>query len=228
VNDSSDDRDAGTERTGRAGRSKPPDRPFLIGLTGPIGCGKSTVARWLAERGGTVIDADVLAREATADGEPTIEPIRLRFGNRVFQQDGSLDRAELARLVFSDPEALRDLERIVHPQVRRRVLDRLEAARLAGDPFVVVEAIKLVEGGLAEQCDEVWLVECGDETQRARLSSRGMAQDEIDRRISAQADLVTRLRPRVTRQICTDGSFAEVERTVEEALADALAPVLLD
>jgi dephospho-CoA kinase len=210
------------------GRADLPNRPFLIGLTGPIGCGKSTVARWLVERGGTVIDADVLAREATADGEPTIDPIRLRFGNGVFRSDGSLDRAALARIVFADDQALRDLERIVHPQVRRRVLDRLEASRVAGDPFVVIEAIKLVEGGLAEQCDEVWLVECAGESQRARLASRGMTPDDIERRASAQADLVTRLAPRANRRIRTDGSLAETEQIVEEALADALAPVLLD
>jgi dephospho-CoA kinase len=204
-----------------------PDRPFLIGLTGPIGCGKSTVARWLAQRGGTVIDADVLAREATADGEPTIDPIRLRFGTAVFHRDGTLDRAALARIVFSDEQSLRDLERIVHPHVRRRVLDRLEAARAAGDPFVVIEAIKLVEGGLAEQCDEVWLVECGDEAQRTRLESRGMAADEIERRTAAQADLVERLGPRATRRIRTDGTPAETELIVEESLADALAPLLL-
>jgi dephospho-CoA kinase len=205
-----------------------PNRPFLIGLTGPIGCGKSTVARWLAERGGTVIDADALARDATADGEPTIDPIRLRFGNEVFRHDGTLDRAALARIVFANERALRDLERIVHPHVRRRVLDRLDAARAAGDPFVVIEAIKLVEGGLADQCDEVWLVDCGDKTQRARLESRGMAADEIDRRTTAQGDLVARLGSRATRRISTDGSLAKTEQIVEEALAEALAPVLLD
>jgi dephospho-CoA kinase len=231
VIDSSDDPKAGAGRAGRGGTGeprRPPNRPFLIGLTGPIGCGKSTVARWLADRGGTVIDADALAREATADGEPTIDPIRLRFGSGVFRADGSLDRAALARIVFSDEGALRDLERIVHPAVRRRVLDRLETARVAGDPFVVLEAIKLVEGGLAEQCDEVWLVDCSDDTQRARLGSRGMAPDEIGRRTSAQGDLVARLGPRTTRTLRTDGSPAETEQLVEETLADALAPVLLD
>ncbi len=225
VNDS---RDEFETDTGRSQLDRLGDRPFLIGLTGPIGCGKSTVAQWLGERGGTVIDADVLAREATADGEPTIDPIRLRFGDAVFHQDGSLDRAALARIVFSDERALRDLERIVHPHVRRRVLDRLDAARAAGDPFVVIEAIKLVEGGLADQCDEVWLVECGSEAQRTRLEARGMAPDEIDRRTSAQGDLVARLGPRTTRRIRTDGSLAETEQLVEKTLADALAPVLLD
>ena len=216
-----------TSRGAAAATGQAPDRPFLIGLTGPIGCGKSTVARWLAERGGTVIDADVLARDATADGEPTIDPIRLRFGNAVFHPDGTLDRAALARIVFSDERALRDLERIVHPHVRRRVLDRLDAARAAGDPFVVIEAIKLVEGGLADQCDEVWLVECGEEAQRTRLESRGMAADEIERRTAAQADLVERIGPRATRRIRTDGTPAETELIVEETLADALAPLLL-
>lgn len=207
-------------------------KPFVIGLTGPIGCGKSTVGHMLGELGGTLIDADALARESTAPGEPTLGPIRLRFGDGVFAPDGSLDRAALATLVFSDQMALRDLESIVHPAVRPRVLERMERAQAAGDPFVVVEAIKLVEGGLAEQCDEVWIVRCTPETQRARLLGRGMSGEDADARRAAQgADLADNLAEalgeRTVRRLDTDGTLAETHDRVEAALADALAGLVL-
>lgn len=200
--------------------------PFVIGLTGPIGCGKSTAAGMLRDLGGIVIDADALSREATAPGEPALLRIRARFGDAVFKADGSLDRAALAEIVFANSPALADLEAIVHPAVRRRVVELLDRAAASGDPFVIVEAIKLVEGGLAERCDEVWLVECPDGEQRARLAARGMAPDDIERRLAAQGNLVERLARRATRRISTAGSLEETRERVEDALADALAPVM--
>ncbi len=203
-------------------------RPFLIGITGPIGCGKSTVAAVLGELGATVIDADTVAREVTAPGEPILPAIRARFGDSVFAEDGSLDRASLARLVFDDAAALADLEAVVHPAVRRRVDAALEAAREAGALVVVVEAIKLVEGGFAERCDEVWLVECSETEQRSRLAARGMAPADAAQRIAAQgADLVGRLGPHATRRIDSSGHEGQTRERVEDALADALAPLLL-
>ena len=205
-----------------------PTKPFVIGITGPIGCGKSTVAGMLGDLGGTLIDADALAREATAPGEPTLGAIRQRFGDGVFDPDGALARAALAGIVFADTVALRDLEAIVHPAVRRLVLERLERATSSGDPFVVIEAIKLIEGGLAERCDEVWLVECSPSDQRARLAHRGMLADDVERRLSGQgADLVQRLTPRASRHISTHGSLENTQARVEDALADALASLLL-
>ncbi|MEA2622690.1 MAG: dephospho-CoA kinase [Chloroflexota bacterium] len=207
----------------------PKSRPFVIGITGPIGCGKSTVARILGELGGTIIDADAIAREATGPGEATLEPLRGRFGEGVFAPDGSLDRAALAAVVFADPAALLDLEQIVHPVVRSRLLARMESAASSGDPFVVVEAIKLIEGGLAERCDEVWLVECSPESQRVRLAGRGMLPDDMERRLAAQgSDLADRLGARATRRLSTDGVLEETEARVEDALAEALAPSFVD
>jgi dephospho-CoA kinase len=204
-----------------------PDRPFLIGLTGPIGCGKTTIGRMLSELGGFVIDADALARESTGPGEPTLGPIRERFGDAVFGPDGSLDRGALARIVFEDPAALADLEAIVHPEVRRRVRAALASAAAVDALFVAIEAIKLVEGGLAAQCDEVWLVECPETVQRSRLAARGMATDEVERRLAAQgADLAGRLAPHATRRIDASGTLAEMRERVEDVLADALAPVM--
>ena len=116
-----------------------------IGITGPIGCGKSAVAGWLGELGATVIDADELARESTAPGEPALDAVFDRFGERYRREDGSLDRAALGRLVFSDAAALADLEAIVHPAVRSRIEIAIAAAEAAGAPAIAVEAIKLVE-----------------------------------------------------------------------------------
>lgn len=202
------------------------DRPLLIGLTGPIGCGKSTVAAMLGELGATIIDADALARDVTDPGEPALAHILERFGDAVLTTDGSLDRAAMAAVAFTDPVALADLEAIVHPAVRRRVGTALEAS--AGALIVVIEAIKLVEGGLAGRCDEVWLIECSPEVQRDRAIGRGLAPDDLERRLATQGPgLADRLAPSATRRISTDGTVEETRERVEDALAEALAPRLL-
>ena len=147
-------------------------RTARIGITGPIGCGKSTVAGMLAEHGAIVIDADRLVREVYEDAAVR-EAVVDRFGPDVRTPDGSIDRRALAGIVFDDPAALRDLEAIVHPAVRPRILAGIEAADASRAPAVVVEAIKLVESGLAGLCDEVWLITCDPPIQRGRLRDRG-------------------------------------------------------
>ena len=197
-----------------------------IGLTGPIGCGKSTVARWLGERPGVVIiDADRVAHEVLDPGEPAFDAVVARFGQNLLRADGALDRAALGRIVFADPEALRDLEAIVHPAVPPRILASIAAAEEAGEPAVVVEAIKLVEGGLAELCDEVWLVTCDPAVQRARLLGRGSPAEDALQRIAAQGDVVGRIGPVATRTIDTSGDPIETRHRVEAALDAALAAV---
>lgn len=199
--------------------------PVIIGLTGPIGCGKSTVAGMLAELGGVVIDADDLAREVTGPGQPALETIHARFGEAVFRPPGLLDRAALAAIVFADPAALADLEAIVHPAVRVRIEARLDQARREGDPFVVVEAIKLVESGLGGRCDEVWLIDCPAPIQRQRLASRGMEPADIERRLATQgADLSERLAAHADRRIDASLSLESLRECVEDALAEVLAP----
>jgi dephospho-CoA kinase len=205
------------EQTGRG-------RPLRIGLTGPIGCGKSTVAGWLEELGAVVIDADRVARDVTAPGEATLEAVIKRFGETYRTSDGSLDRAALGRLVFSDPDALGDLERIIHPAVRGRIYEALVANVVDDVELEVIEAIKLVEGGLAEWCDEVWLVTCDPAVQRSRLVGRGLTTEDAEQRIGAQAGLTDRVVPAATRTIETSGSAAATRAVVEGALAAALGP----
>jgi dephospho-CoA kinase len=190
------------------------DRSRRIGLTGPIGCGKSTVARWLGERGAVVIDADVVAREVTAPGRPGHDAVLARFGDAVRAPDGTLDRAALARIVFADAAALQDLESIVHPLVRPRILASIDAADAARAPAVVIEAIKLVEGGLADLCDEVWWISCAE--QRERLVARGMDRADADRRIAAQAGMKARVvaARRGLTEVDTSGGLAETEARV--------------
>lgn len=197
-------------------------RAVLIGITGPIGCGKSQVSRWLTDHGATAIDADGVARDVTAPGTPAHDAILVRFGPAVAAADGTLDRAALGRIVFADPAALAALEAIVHPAVRPRILDAIAAAEVAGAPAVVIEAIKLVEGSLAALCDEVWLVTCDPAVQRERLAARGTAAAVAEQRIAAQAGMTERLRPSATRVIDTSGGAGETQAVVARALAAAL------
>lgn len=156
-----------------------------VGLTGGIASGKSMVADELAARGAIIIDADVLAREVVEPGTPALAAIIDRFGAQLLK-DGQLDRARLARIVFADPLARRDLERIVHPAVRARAA---ELERDAGDAAVVVHVIPLlVETRQDEEFDLVVTVDADHETQIQRLMMRnGFTRAEAESRIAAQA-----------------------------------------
>jgi dephospho-CoA kinase len=194
-----------------------------IGITGPIGCGKSTVARLLRDRRGVVVvDADHEARLVLAPGTAEVEAVYARFGATLRRPSGELDRAELGRLVFADPVALRDLEAIVHPAVRPRITAAIERAESVGARAVVIEAIKLVEGGLAELCDEVWLITCDPAVQLERLVGRGDPPDDARGRIGAQGDIRDRAGGSATRTIDTSGPLDEVRRAVDSALLAAL------
>lgn len=200
----------------------PSRRTVRIGLTGPIGCGKSTVAGWLGDLGAVVVDADQVARDVVEPGTPELAAVIAAFGPAVVARDGSLDRQALGRIVFADARALMRLEAIVHPAVRPRILGAITAAERDGARAIVIEAIKLVEGGLAELCEEVWLVRCDGADQRARLAGRGMGPDEAEERIAAQQDPGARLAPAATRILDTSGAPEVTRRRVQEAWQAAL------
>lgn len=182
----------------------------VIGLTGNIGCGKSTVAAMLREHRVATIDADEVAREVRRQGSPESRRILDRFG--------TLDPAELARIVFDDADALADLEAIVHPGVRDLVAQRLDALQEHGATVAAVEAIKLLQSPLRERCDQVWVVVCWSEDAMRRLVDRGLSEAEVlDRRANqlAQDEMVQ------AADVVIDGSadIAETSRQVEAALA---------
>jgi dephospho-CoA kinase len=195
----------------------------LIGLIGPVGCGKSTVASFLADRGAAVIDADQLTRDLMLPGTPVTEAIVARFGESYRRPDGSLDRAALGRLVFSDPDRLAELESIVHPAVDHLGRDEIRAADAGRPTAIAFEAIKLVEAGHAQWCDEVWLVVCDPEIQLGRLTGRGMVEVDALQRIDAQAASLPVWRAAATHTIRTDGSLGDVSRAVNAALDEMLA-----
>jgi len=158
--------------------------PLLIGLTGNIGTGKSTVAGMLAELGAEVIDADKVAHDVMRASTPAHARIVETFGLEVLDSDGEIDRVRLGALVFADPSALARLEAIVHPATLEAIHHRI------GDTsadVVVVEAIKLIEVGMADACDSVWVTTCWPEQQVCRIvGGRGLSQAEAEQRVRAQ------------------------------------------
>jgi dephospho-CoA kinase len=193
-----------------------------VGLTGGIASGKSAVAAELAARGAIIIDADVLAREVVEPGTPALAAIIDRFGPQLLS-DGQLDRARLAQIVFADPLARRDLERIVHPAVRARAAD-LE--RAAGRAAVVVHVIPLlVETGQQEDFDLVVTVDVDHETQIKRLIARnGYTRAEAESRIAAQASREDR---RIAADVVLDntGSVAQLKEQIDALWAELSSAV---
>jgi dephospho-CoA kinase len=185
-----------------------------IGLTGGIGCGKSADGAVLSELGAEYADADRLVHELLAAGSPVVEQVAGRFGTEVLAADGGVDRKRLGAIVFGDRAALRDLEDLLHPAVRAELRRRMAASTA---PAFVLDAIKLIEGGLYRDVDSVWVVTCEPAEQRRRLVElRGMAPEEAEARIAAQPPQAERL-PYAQVVIANDGSLADVRRQVEEA-----------
>jgi dephospho-CoA kinase len=165
----------------------------VVGLTGAIGSGKSTVAAMLAQRGAVVVDADILAREAVAPGTPGLRAVVDRFGAGVVAGDGSLDRSALAAIVFGDTGALADLNAIVHPPVRAAIASQV-AAFAGTDAVVVLEIPLLVESGRSYGTSAVIVVDCAEEVALRRLvEGRGMAEGDARRRMAAQVSRAERL-----------------------------------
>lgn len=184
-----------------------------IGLTGGIASGKSAVADLLAARGAVIVDADVLAREVVEPGTPGLAAIERRFGAEVLRPDGTLDRAKLGAIVFSDAAARADLNEIVHPAVRRRAAELTAAAP---EGAVVVQVIPLlVETGQADAFDLVVLVDADPAVQLGRLMLRnGLSRADAEARVAAQASRAERLAAADV-VLDNDGDLAALESQVD-------------
>lgn len=193
---------------------------LLVGLTGGIGSGKSTVTRMLEERGAVILDADVFAREAVRGGSEGFRRVVERFGRGVVAPDGELDRPRLASIVFNDRAALGDLEAVIHPEVRRLIADGIQAHLDTADVVVLVNPL-LIEMGTHRDCDVVVVVSVSPETQVVRSVGRGMAEDDVRARIAAQLPLEERAR-QTDVIIDNEGTLDDLERQVDR-LWDRLA-----
>ena len=194
-----------------------------VALTGNIGAGKTTVVGLFRRWGATIIDADQLVREAQAPGQPVLKEIAARFGPDVIRADGSLDRAALRGQVLKDPDAMAELNRIVHPEVHRRRRQLLQQARERGDRIVVSDIPLLFEAADPSEFDVIVLVDAPESLRRARLiSSRDWPGEEIDPMIRAQL-LSAPKRSRSDFVIDNDGDLEALERSAQAVWQALLA-----
>lgn len=198
--------------------------PFLLGLTGNIACGKTSVGQLLTERfGAEYVDADRLVHALYAPGTPETRAIAQRFGDELVQPDGTIDRRRLADIVLGDRSALRDLEAILDPAVMRAI-----AARVAQTSarVLVLDAIRLVESGLSDRCDTLWVVVCDRASQIQRLqASRGLSAEQAALRVEAQTPAEDKLR-HARAVISNTGTLDELAEQVAAAWARTVAPRL--
>ena len=185
---------------------------FVLGVTGNIASGKSTVVRRLEELGATGIDADLVYRELVGRGQPLLRRLADHFGASIIAEDGSLDRPALGKIVFSDPQKLRELDELTHPAVIDEI-DRRVAAIDAG--VVVIDAVKLIESGHADHCNQVWVVTVDTDVQMTRLMNRNrLPALEARRRIEAQPPMAPKL-ARADRVIDNSGTLEETMAQVD-------------
>ena len=160
--------------------------PFVVGLTGGVGSGKSTAASCFKKHGAVVVDADAISRTLTKSGSPVIEEISMTFGAQILHVDGSLNRSALAALVFGDSTALNKLNTIMHPKIRRETTRQIETC--ASDEIVVYDMPLLIETDSVKLCDVVIVVDLDPDEQIERLvKNRGMSPEEARARIRNQA-----------------------------------------
>jgi dephospho-CoA kinase len=196
---------------------------LVVALTGGIGAGKSTVAQFFAELGALVIDADQLARMAIERGSDGFADVMLRFGDEIIV-NGDIDRKKLAEIVFSDPEARRDLEAIIHPRVQALLAEAV--ADLDIDDILIYEIPLLVETGAAAKFDYIITVESDIELRKARLLKKGLYISQIEKRMASQATPEAR-EAIADKVIRNDGDEDSLLRQVENLWEGVLQPLSL-
>lgn len=190
----------------------PANKPYIIGLTGGIGCGKSEAASHLKALGAVHVDADAISRSLTAPGGEALSAVREKFGDEVFYEDGTLNRAALSEIVFHSEAHRRMLEGIIHPLVQKNTLERIQEAAEHGEKVVILDVPLLFETGMDVLCDETWTLVVGAETQLKRVMMRGLTAEQAQARIDSQMSAEERS-ARSTRTINTD---RPIERTQSE------------
>lgn len=187
---------------------------YVIGLTGNIATGKSVVRRMLEHLGAYTIDADALSHRVISKGAPGYQPVLDKFGTWLLDKDGQINRSKLGHLVFADKEALAELEGIIHPYVLQAI-DIL--TKRAGQSVIVIEAIKLIESGLRDQCDSIWVTDAPQQIQVERLMrKRGLSQEDATQRVNAQAAQKEKLSA-ATVVITNNGSYDDLWKQVSDA-----------
>ena len=187
---------------------------ITLGLTGNIATGKSAVLQMLTDRGACGIDADVVYRELIRPRMPLWHELQDAFGPGILAPDGAIDRRRLGEIVFADAAALAHLDRLTHPAVVREVVRRREDLSC---PVVVIDAVKLIESGLGDECDEIWMVTAAPEQQIERLIRRnGLSREQASRRVASQPDEASRRRL-ATVVIDNSGSLHATEAQVGAA-----------
>ena len=196
--------------------------PLIVGLTGNIGTGKSTVLRYLAQKGAHVVDADKLTHRAQLPDGPAYPAIVEAFGKEILNEDGSINRPALGKVVFSDAAKLAQLERIVHPAVfllAQQEIDSTDA------PVIILEAIKLLESNnIVRLCNEIWVITASEETQIARLmASRGMSRQEAQQRMANQSPQTEKVK-RAHRVIDNDGDTEKLYEQLDRIWSEISSP----
>lgn len=190
-----------------------------MALTGGIATGKTHVRARLEQRGVATIDSDTLARDAVAPGSSGLASVVERFGRDILDVDGALNRARLGAIVFADADARRDLEAIVHPQVRRATEDWFDALDATVHPFAVADIPLLFEVGREGDFEAVIVSACDPETQVQRVMARdGLSESEARQRLAAQLPIAEKVN-RADYVIRTDGSYAETNEQVDAVLS---------
>lgn len=196
--------------------------PYVVGLTGGVSTGKSTILAVLKELGALVLSADDSSHQLTAPGGDALPAIRESFGDGVFLPDGTLDRRALGEIVFHDAGRRRALEAIIHPAVQRAVLREIEKAEQAGVRLVVMEVPLLYETGMDALCDEVWVAYLDDESQVLRLMNRDrLTREQALARIQSQMPLDDKA-TRADVVVKTDKPVAEVQKEVAHLYRDLI------
>lgn len=190
---------------------------FVLGLTGGIGCGKSTVSQHLATLGARVLDGDRVARDIVQPGEPGLQRIVERFGAAMLLPDGQLDRPRLGQVIFADTQARHDLNALLHPLIRERLEEAVAQARADGVRVCVLDVPLLLEmPELAASCDAVWTVECAPATQVQRIVARnGLSANDARARIASQWP-AQRRKAAATAVLDNDGTLAELHTRIAQ------------